>query len=154
MTIYKHCDCCIHQRTSLEKGVTCGLTKRKPEFTTTCDKIHFSYRFKRKLQKLDAEYHRMKKSKTAIYQHFVVYLCISLALILLGIKFWNDISSDFGYHAWWNEFSLSSFFILFGYVFLSKAFAVVNTHYQELRKINDKREALNNIITLYQTPSS
>ncbi len=50
MNFSKHCDLCENEMTSFEKGLTCKLTKKKPEFENTCSEIKLDEKFLEKLE--------------------------------------------------------------------------------------------------------
>ena len=42
----KHCDLCKYPKRDLKKGLTCGLTNKKPTFDNTCPDLKFSDDFR------------------------------------------------------------------------------------------------------------
>ena len=80
----KHCDLCENEMVSLEKGLTCKLTKRKPDFKNTCSQIKLDKKFQEKLEISNLELERIQRNKKSIHLTFYFLITIGFLLIIGG----------------------------------------------------------------------
>lgn len=90
MNFSKHCDLCENEITSLEKGLTCKLTKRKPNFEITCPKIKLGKKFQEKLEITNLELERIRRNKTSSHINFYFLITIGFVLIIGGNYFFKS----------------------------------------------------------------
>lgn len=81
MIFSKHCSLCENEITSLENGVTCKLTNRKPEFKNTCSEIKLNNKFLEKLEIANLEFERIRRNKNAVHLNFYFLLTVGFLLI-------------------------------------------------------------------------
>lgn len=82
MNFSKHCDLCENKLVSLEKGLTCKLTNKKPEFKNICPQINLNTKFQEKLEITNLELDRIKKRKKNIHLSFYLFIVIGFILII------------------------------------------------------------------------
>lgn len=99
----RHCDLCENKMTSLEKGVTCKLTSKKPDFNNTCSKIDLGKKFQKKLEIANLELEILRRNKKSTHLTFYGTIIIGFLLILLGYFFSN-----------WKIFSLHLWYVKIG----------------------------------------
>ena len=87
MNFSKHCDLCENEITSLEKGLTCKLTNKKPNFENTCPKIKLNKKFQEKLEIINLEFERIKRNKNSVHLNFYFLITIGFVLIIGGNSF-------------------------------------------------------------------
>ena len=84
----KHCDLCKHEKRSLKIGLTCRLTKKRPDFEQTCNNFNLSFTAKQNYKDVVAEFEKVKNKKKK-----------------------NSFKVLFSYRCWtWNYFNRKSFF--------------------------------------------
>lgn len=82
MNLSRHCTLCENGITSLEKGVTCRLTKKKPNFKNTCPYIKLGKKFQEKLEDAILELERIRRHKRSTYLTFYFLIIIGFFLII------------------------------------------------------------------------
>ncbi|WP_055437372.1 hypothetical protein [Lacinutrix algicola] len=87
MSFSKHCDLCENEITSFEKGLTCKLTNRKPDFKNTCSDITLDEKFLEKLERTNLELEMLLRNKKSIHLSFYFLITIGLLLIVGGYSF-------------------------------------------------------------------
>lgn len=68
--------------TSLETGVTCKLTQKKPEFETICPSINLDQKFQEKLEDVVLELARINRNKNSVHRTFYILMIIGFLLII------------------------------------------------------------------------
>tara|TARA_B100000809_G_C14892050_1_gene443025 strand:+ start:98 stop:652 length:555 start_codon:yes stop_codon:yes gene_type:complete len=89
MNFSKHCDLCENEITNLEKGLTCKLTNKKPEFKNTCSKINLNEKFQAKIEIINLELEIISRNKRSTHQTFYFLLFIGFILIIGGYYFFK-----------------------------------------------------------------
>ena len=89
MKLKRHCDLCDHQKLSLEKGITCGVTNKKPSFNKTCTKIDFGNNLLDLLEDILIEYEDLKLIKKKVCKNYFLKLFFGVIVILFGFLFWK-----------------------------------------------------------------
>jgi hypothetical protein len=92
MNFSKHCDLCENQITNFEKGLTCKLTNKRPEFRNTCSKIKLNEKFQEKIEILNIELEKVRREKGRIHSIFYLIFSIGFILIIGGIFFFMNNS--------------------------------------------------------------
>ena len=87
MNFSKHCDLCENEITYLEKGLTCKLTNKKPEFKNTCPEIKLDNKFVKKLEIANLELETIKKKKNTILFSFFFLIIVGFLLIYKSSAF-------------------------------------------------------------------
>ncbi|WP_299683515.1 hypothetical protein [uncultured Dokdonia sp.] len=82
MNFYTHCDLCEHEKTSLKIGVTCTLTKRKPDFKNTCTTIKLDQKFQEKLEIAYLELEEIRSHKKSAYLFFCLLMIIGVTILI------------------------------------------------------------------------
>ena len=119
----KHCHLCKHENRSLKNGLTCGLTKKKPDFKTTCDKFSFSVLEKDKYIQTKKVLEHVKSTRNALFFKFYILLIISLGVVFVG-KLWVDDTGGYGLYA----LKVAYFFYGFGALFFVTAFTILSKY--------------------------
>ena len=70
----KHCDLCKHEKRSLKIGLTCRLTKKRPDFEQTCNNFNLSFTAKQNYKDVIAEFEKV--SKLVFGELFIDYIRI------------------------------------------------------------------------------
>ena len=89
MNFSKHCDLCENEITNLEKGLTCKLTNKKPEFKNTCPKIKLKEKFQAKIEITNLELEIISKTKSSVHSTFYLLIIIGFILIIGGYYFFK-----------------------------------------------------------------
>ena len=78
MELTKHCVLCENEMASLKNGVTCKLTKKKPDFIESCRDIHLNEKFEKQLVTILLEVERINKTRQKEYITFCFLLIIGI----------------------------------------------------------------------------
>jgi hypothetical protein len=87
MNFSKHCDLCENEIANLEKGLTCKLTYKKPEFKNICSKIKLNDKFKKKVEITNLKLERIRRKKNSVHTTFYILIFIGFTLIIGGNYF-------------------------------------------------------------------
>ena len=90
MNFSKHCDLCENEITNLEKGLTCKLTKKRPEFKNTCPEIKLNEKFQAKIEITNLELEIISKTKGSVHTTFYILIIIGFILIMGGYYFFKE----------------------------------------------------------------
>ncbi len=143
MNLVKHCELCDNQIIRLKDGTTCKLTGKKPAFNKTCLKIKLNDKFEQKVKEINIEYEQIKKTKASAYIHFSVLLIISVAVIFGGYYI-GKYALDSG------VISTTPLIIMgAGLSILPVAFGSLNTYRSKIFIAKQKKEKLDNLLSLY-----
>jgi hypothetical protein len=82
MNLTRHCTLCENGIMSLEKGMTCKLTKRKPDFEITCPDIKLGEKFQKKLERAILELENIHRYKRSSYLTFYFLIIIGFSAII------------------------------------------------------------------------
>ncbi len=134
MNFSKHCDLCENEITSFENGLTCNLTKKKPDFKSTCAEIKLDKKFQEKLEIANLELEIIRRKEKSTHWTFYSTIIIGFILILGGYFF--------------SEWTIHSFFLWSvkigvigaGFTFLGIAYSRLNGF-----RRNDKKAKLGKI---------
>lgn len=80
MIFSRHCTLCENEIKSLEKGVTCALTQKKPDFEKKCTDIQLDHKFQEKLEIAHLKLERIRKTKNSI--HVIAFIAIIIGLLI------------------------------------------------------------------------
>ena len=146
----KHCKLCKHEKRSLENGLTCGLTKKRPDFENACDTIEFSKPFKEELIFLLNEIESYQRKSKLIHFNFYLKIGIGFAILFFGKSLLNNILAYREYRLSLYEslgiedlyfFRESLLVYIVGLFILFFAYKKLNSYRKRLKKLNsDKRE--------------
>lgn len=91
MNLSRHCTLCENGIPTIEKGMTCRLTKKKPDFEYRCPSIQLDKKFQEKLERAILELAKIHRYKRAAYLNFYVLIIIGLLLIIASANLieWN-----------------------------------------------------------------
>ena len=100
MNYSKHCNLCDNEIASFEKGIICGITKKKPDFDKSCSNIELNEKFKEKIESADLKYIELRKRKKSNYLTFFLLICFGFLLITKSgtIAEWNKNETYFLVH--------------------------------------------------------
>jgi len=143
MNFSRHCDLCENKMTSLEKGITCKLTDKKPDFNNTCPKITLDKKFQEKLEIANLELEIIRRNKKLTHLTFYGTIIIGFSLILFGYFF-----SD------WNIYSLFLWYvkigiIVAGFSFLGAAYSKLNKYRRENKKAELEKSKIDEVLNKY-----
>ena len=79
----RHCALCEHEIKSLELGVICQLTNRKPDFHRTCTTIQLDQKFQEELEIAHLNLELLDKKKNATYLTFYILIIIIGFLLII-----------------------------------------------------------------------
>jgi hypothetical protein len=82
MNLTRHCTLCKNGITSLEKGMTCKLTKRKPDFEHTCPDIKLGEKFQEKLERAILQLEKIRRYKRSSYLTFYFLIILGFSAII------------------------------------------------------------------------
>ena len=102
MELTRHCALCENEITSLKNGVTCKLTKKKPDFIKSCRDIKLNKKFEEELLTILLELERISKFRNREYLTFFVLLVIGLFAIM-GNKVFGEWRPNSPYY-WLDRF--------------------------------------------------
>lgn len=145
MSFQKHCDLCCHQQTSLQVGMTCGLTNKTPNFKNTCPNIQLKDSVQEKLELLSIEIERIKQRKNSILVRFYISILIGFVLIISGFTFLIYFSDVLTY-----DLPDSMVVISVGFTSLFVGYRLLNTHRKELKLAKTKKRNIDTLLHKYQ----
>ncbi|WP_110476653.1 hypothetical protein [Winogradskyella epiphytica] len=143
MNFSRHCDLCENQITSLEKGLTCSLTNKKPDFNNTCSKITLDKKFQEKLEIANLELEIIRRNQKSTHLTFYSTIIIGFLLILLGYFF-----SDWNIHSlflWYVKIGM----IVAGFSFLGIAYSKLNKYRREKKKAELEKNKIDKVLNEY-----
>ena len=145
----KHCDLCAYSKRSLENGLTCGLTNKKPTFKNTCPSIEFSKSLRDYLPELLNKIEQLRKRKRSVYLKFIACALIGFIIVVgSGIKLMHSFEMDFNYSDYLN-FNGSLLLLLVGFFLLSSAFWILNKYKKEFIKFESDKRAIESVLDNY-----
>jgi len=129
--------------TSLERGITCKLTDKKPDFNNTCSKIDLDKKFLEKLEIANLELEIIRRNQRSTHLTFYGLIIIGFLLILLGY-FLSD----------WNIFSLYLWYVKIGIIgagfsFLGTAYSKLNKYRREKKKAELEKYKIDEVLNKY-----
>jgi hypothetical protein len=141
----QHCNLCKHENRSLKNGLTCGLTKKRPDFKETCSNFNLSYAAKRNYKYIITEFEIIKKQKKAIHLKFYLLIIIGFGIVLFGNIFLERLNnlSVFALYVVY-------FFYGFGLLILVTAYSILNKHKREFKNFESKKHKVEFILEQYQ----
>ncbi|CAM1340912.1 hypothetical protein [Tenacibaculum aestuarii] len=143
MNFSRHCDLCENQITSLEKGLTCNLTNKKPNFNNTCSKITLDKKFQEKLEIANLELEIIRRNQKSTHLTFYGTIIIGFLLILLGY-FLSDWKI-FSLYLWYVKIGM----IVAGFSFLGTAYSKLNKYRRENKKAELKKNKIDEVLNKY-----
>ena len=143
MNFSRHCDLCENQMTSLEKGLTCNLTNKKPDFNNTCSKITLDKKFQEKLEIANLELEILRRNQKSTHQTFYGTIIIGFLLIIGGYFFSS-----------WNIYSLFLWtvkigIIASGFTFLGVAYSKLNRFRKKDKKAQLEKRKIDEVLKKY-----
>lgn len=84
MILSRHCALCENEIKSLEKGVTCAITQKKPDFKKKCPDIQFDDKFQEKLEIAHLKFERIRRTKVSTYVMAFIIVVIGVLIISNG----------------------------------------------------------------------
>lgn len=142
MNFSKHCDLCENEITSLKNGVTCKLTKKKPNFKNTCSTIKLDEKFQKKLELINLELEGIKKNKNSIYSKFYFQILLGFILIFVSLWFTKDYS---GVLLYFIVYSL----ITAGLSLWTSAYIILNRYRKKRKNIEFDKNQIDQLLQLY-----
>ncbi len=129
--------------TSLEKGLTCKLTNKNPDFNNTCSKITLDEKFKEKLEIANLELEIIRRNKKSTHLTFYSTI-IGGFLLILGGYFFSD----------WNIHSIFLWYVKIGiigagFTFLGIAYSKLNKYRREDKKAQLEKTKIDEVLKKY-----
>ena len=143
MNFSKHCGLCENEMTSLEKGLTCKLTNRKPEFKNTCSDIKWNKNIQEKLEIANLELEIIRRNEKSTHWTFYSTIIIGFLLIICGFFFssWT-IRSIF---LWYVKIAI----IGAGFTFLGIAYSKLNGFRRKYKNAKLDKIRIDEILNKY-----
>ena len=143
MNLARHCDLCENEVTSLEKGLTCKLTNRKPDFNNTCTKIKLDRKFQEKLEIANLELEIIRRNKKSTHLTFYTTIVIGFSLIISGYLFSS-----------WTIYSLFLWSVKLGimatgFTFLGVAYSKLNRFRRKDKKAQLDKRKIDEVLKKY-----
>ncbi|MFH4969322.1 hypothetical protein V8G61_14045 [Gaetbulibacter sp. M240] len=143
MNLARHCDLCENEMNSLEKGLTCKLTNRKPDFNNTCTKIKLDSKFQEKLEIANLELEIIRRNKKSTYFTFYTTMIIGFSIIIGGFLFSS-----------WTIYSLFLWsvkigIIVTGFTFLGIAYSRLNRFRKKDQKAQLNKIKIDEVLNKY-----
>ncbi|QCX39569.1 hypothetical protein FF125_14380 [Aureibaculum algae] len=149
----EHCDLCEFPKRDLKKGLTCGLTNKKPDFEVSCPDLKFSNSLKEYLPELLNQIVQLEKRKASIYLNLGLFAGIGL-LILFGSypyliqNFKQTFDPEFSYLNW--NYFLSTLLLSFvGIRLILMGFWPFNNYRKELKELQSEKSKINMVLKNY-----
>ncbi len=148
----KHCNLCDNQILSLEEGVLCGLTNKKPSFNSTCLKIDFNSNLLNLLEDTLIEYEDLKLSKNKVYKNLVYGSIIGVLLMVFGYFIFKHFL-NIGYIAYSNSsanlLTVPGIILVAGYYFISQPIKKLSNYKKQLLTIENNISEIEEVLNLY-----
>lgn len=139
----QHCALCTHEHKDLNKGLICGVTRKKPDFNNCCLNIDLSEKFRSLLELLILDFEILKQSRSKIHTRFYISIGIGFILIAFGHFFMEW--AFFSMYAYW--FKLSCIFA--GISFISVAYAKLNAFRSNIKALTLKKKSIDDTLGNY-----
>lgn len=143
MNYSKHCGLCKNEVTNLKTGLTCKLTKQKPDFNNSCTQINLDKKFLSRLEKVNLELERIKRQKKTVFTSFYLIISVGVIVLLLG---WFIYKRN---HTSVYALYYISGLIAFGVTALSAAYSKLNKYRKEVRNAEYYKYELDEFLTIY-----
>jgi hypothetical protein len=143
MNFSRHCDLCDNRISSLENGLTCNLTNKKPDFNNTCSKITLDKKFQEKLEIANLELEIIRRNQKSTHLTFYGIIIIGFLLILLGY-FLSDWKI-FSFYLWYVKIGI----IVAGFSFLGTAYSKLNKYRRENKKAELEKNKIDEVLNKY-----
>ncbi|WP_298903595.1 hypothetical protein [uncultured Psychroserpens sp.] len=146
----KHCDLCEHPKRSLKKGLTCGLTNKKPDFKISCSDIKFSNSFKEYLPELSNQIENVKKRKAFAYLTFILASLLGLIIIVGSYPILEKALKKDHPYSIWKHLEVVLFFYFVGSGIISMGLWSLYKHRKALKKLESEKRELNMVLSNYK----
>ena len=139
----RHCSLCDNEIRSLEKGVTCKLTNKKPDFKKACSDIVLHDKFLSKLEDANLELEKIRSVSNRA--HWTLYVLIILGILLIiGNKTLTDVVQDLNYY-WVYRVGI----IAIGITILTNAFNGVIKFKNNLKNKVLEKNKIDSVLKIY-----
>jgi hypothetical protein len=143
MNLARYCNLCENEMTSLEKGLTCKLTNKNPDFNNTCSKINLDKKLKEKLEIANLELEIIRRNKKSTHLTFYSTIIIGFSLIIGGYLFSS-----------WTIYSLFLWtvkigIIAGGFTFLGVAYSKLNRFRKKNKKAQLEKRKIDEVLEKY-----
>ena len=146
MNFKEHCRLCKNQKTSLQDGIICGLTKKKPAFEKTCSNIKLSNKLEKDLGLVHIEIEKLKKKKILTWTSSLVYLMSGCFIILMAR---NLFFSDF-VNSWYIKLTSSLLVAVIGFSLFNMAYGKLRLFTKKIKIAKSEKERINTVLDKYQ----
>lgn len=143
MSFSKHCDLCENEIRSLEKGLTCKLTNRIPNFNNTCSEIKLNKKFQMKLETSNLELERIKRNENSVKINFYFLITIGFILIIGGAYF-IELAIESVY-----ALQISFGIIIAGVTFLGVAYNKLNEFRRKIKNAEFNKNEIDELLKKY-----
>ncbi|MEP0262373.1 hypothetical protein [Dokdonia sp.] len=139
----KHCDLCENRIANLEKGLTCKLTNRKPDFNNICSVIRLDEKFQEKLEIANLELEIIHRNKKSTHLTFYTTIIIGFSLIIGGYLFSSWTIHNL--YLWEVKIGI----IVSGFAFLGAAYSKLNSFRRKDNKAQLDKIKIDEILKKY-----
>ena len=96
----KHCNLCDNEIATFEKGIICGISKKKPEFEKYCSDIKLNEKFNERMENINFRLLELNRRKKWNYLSFFLLIGFGFLLIIKSgtIAEWNKNETYFLVH--------------------------------------------------------
>lgn len=78
----EHCNLCNNEITIFEKGIICGVTKKKPNFEKYCSNFKINENIEGKLENANLKLKKIQRKKHLNYLAYILLICFGFILII------------------------------------------------------------------------
>ncbi len=93
-----HCQFCSHKKYDFTTGITCGLSKKAPDFNNSCPKIKFvDQALESQIIRINSDYENNNDSKFWVILNLIFFSIVCLLLIFSGFYiayYFNSMDLD------------------------------------------------------------
>ena len=139
----KHCNLCDNEIATFEKGIICGISKKKPEFEKYCSDIKLNEKFNEKLKNVNFKLLELKRKKKWNYLSFSLFFGFGFLLIFKSgtIAEWNKNETYFLVH--------KVGIIAVGITILMNTIRNFTKYKGELKSVKLEKKEINSISKIY-----
>ncbi|UZR97839.1 hypothetical protein [Chondrinema litorale] len=138
-----HCLVCENHHRDVLLGVLCGLTKQRPSFNRTCQKIKFGQNLYKRIELVNLDKRLVESKKNLTIGNFIFFILLSFCFVLFSIYlFFVTLSSG--------VIATLPFVIGFvGLLILPYAVGPARKYWTERSIMKEKLTALTEVLNLY-----
>ena len=143
MNFSRHCTLCENEISNLERGLTCKLTNRKPEFKEACPDIRLTQKFQNKLEEANLELKIIGRKKKSVHPSFYFLIIIGF-IVIIGSSFIADWTHA-GVFFWYEKIAL----IGLGVTLLMIAYQKLNRFRNQIKAAASEKNKIDLVLEKY-----